>query len=105
MSIFRTADELILLGSTWGLIVPDSKRGQSDSIRLPMKGVVAEMLPSLEGDKGADEPESTHILAFFGGARTASGDESGEWVGRGAQPLVEGSAFHASSGLGAENML
>jgi len=43
-----------------------------------MKGVVAEVLPSLEGDKGTDEPESTHILAFFGGPQTTSGDESGE---------------------------
>jgi len=85
--------------------VPDSKRGRSDSIRLPMKGVVAEMLPSLEGDEGADKPESTRILAFFGEVRIASGDEGGEWVGQGAQPLVEGGAIHAGSGLEAENML
>jgi len=70
-----------------------------------MKGVVAEVLPSLEGDEGADKPESARILAFFGGAWTASGDNGGEWVGRGAQPLVEGGAVHAGSGLGAENML
>jgi len=70
-----------------------------------MKRVVAEVLPSPEGDEEADEPESTHILAFFGGAQTASGDESGEWVGQGAQSLVEGDAIYASSGLGAENML
>jgi len=70
-----------------------------------MKGVVAEVLPSLDGDKGADEPESPHILAFFGGAWTALGNEGGEWMGRGAQPLVKGGAFHASLGLEAENML
>ena len=41
---------------------------------------MAEVLPSLEGDKRADKPESAHILAFFGRAQTASGDEGGEWV-------------------------
>ena len=102
MSIFQTAEESTLLGSTWGLTVSDSKRGRSDSIRSPMKGVVAEVLPSLEGGKGADKPESTRILVFFGGARTASGDE---WVGQGAQPLVKRGAVYAGSGLGAENML
>jgi len=85
--------------------MPDSKRERSNSIRSLIKGVVAEMLPSLEGDRGADKPESAHILAFFGRAQIVSGDESGEWVGRGAQPLVEGGAFHASLGLEAENML
>ena len=70
--------------------MPDSKRGQSDSIRSLTKEVVAEVLPSLEGDKGADEPESTCILAFFEVAQTASGNKGGEWVGQGAQPLVEG---------------
>jgi len=53
--------------------VPNSKRGQSDSIRLPMKGVVAEVLPSLEEDEEADKPESAHILAFFGGAPNSLG--------------------------------
>ena len=48
--------------------MPDSKRRQSDSIKSLMKGIVAEVLPSLEGDEEADEPESAHILAFFGGA-------------------------------------
>ena len=42
-----------------------------------MKRVVAEVLPSLEGDEGADEPESDYILAFFGGARAVSDDEGG----------------------------
>ena len=70
-----------------------------------MKGMVAEVLPSLEGDKEADEPESAHILAFFREARTASGDESSEWMGWGAQPLVKRGAIHASSGLEAENIL
>ena len=63
------------------------------------------MLPSLEGDKGADKPESTHILTFFREAQTASGDESGEWVGQGAQPLVKRSAIHVGLRLWAENML
>jgi len=71
----------MLLGSIWGLIVPDSKRGRSHSIRLLMKRVVAEVLPSLEEDEGADESEFIHILAFFWGARTASGNKGGEWVG------------------------
>jgi len=57
-----------------------------------MKEVVAEVLPSLKGDKGADKPESAHILAFFGGAQTASGNEGGEWMGQGAQLLVKGGA-------------
>ena len=105
MSIFQIAEELMLLGSIWVLTVPDSKRRQSDSIRLPTKGVVAEVLPSLKGDEGADESESACILAFFGGGQTALGNEGGEWVGRWAQPLVEGGATHASSGLEAENML
>jgi len=81
MSIFQTTEESTLLGSTWRLTVPDSKRGWNNSIRSPMKGMVAEVLPSLEGDKEADEPESAHILAFFREARTASGDESSEWMG------------------------
>jgi len=70
-----------------------------------MKRVVAEVLPSLEGDEGADKPESTCILAFFGGAWTASGDEGGEWVGQEAQSLVKKGAVHAGSELGAENIL
>jgi len=44
-----------------------------------MKGVVAEVLPSLEGDEEADKPESACILAFFGGAWIALGDECGGW--------------------------
>jgi len=55
----------MLLGSTWWSTVPDSKRGRSDSIRSLIKRVVAEVLPSLEGDERADESESAHILAFF----------------------------------------
>ena len=63
------------------------------------------MLPSLEGDEGADKPEPTRILAFFGGAWTVLSNEGGKWMGWGAQPLVKGGAIHASSELGAENML
>jgi len=66
---------------------------------------MAEVLPSLEGDERADKSESAYILAFFRGAQTVSGNKGGEWVGRGAQPLVEGGAIHAGSGLGAENIL
>jgi len=67
MSIFWTAEESTLLGSIWRSTVPDSKRGQSDSIRLPTKGVVAEVLLSLEGEERANKPESACILVFFGG--------------------------------------
>jgi len=38
-----------------------------------MKGVVAEVLPSLEEDKGADKPESACILAFFRGGLNSLG--------------------------------
>ena len=54
-----------------------------------MKGDVADTSPRPEDVTGMDEPESKHILAFFEGARGASGKERGEWKGQGAHPLVD----------------
>jgi len=50
---------------------------------------------------GIDKPQSEHILAFFEGAREASGEERGEWKGQGVHPLVDRGAIQTSfSGSG-----
>ena len=64
-----------------GSTVPESKSGCKNSTIASMKGDMADTSPRPEEVTGMDEPESKHILAFFEGARGASGEEGGEWEG------------------------